>query len=191
MHQLHRTKREHFSFTQHFRWNETNSVPLAACSYFSYRRLRDDVLKWIFRSDCCEVFVQNCNFLLIIPSRWTGRKKKKPRHFCFNCNASRRASAASTNTSVSAPLTWTLRPSLPLRLTWWTESRTSCVRCICKADPGSSPLSLRYRWGRRRLWVEVKATAGQMVADSLVTDNRWLLVASKWIWPRNNSKDTL
>lgn len=86
-------------------------------------------------------------FSLSHPDGLEGRKKK--RHFYFNCNASRRAST--TTTTVSAPLTWTLRPSPPLRLTWWTESRTSCVRCICKADPGSSPLSLRYRWGQRHL----------------------------------------
>lgn len=74
MHQLHRTKenKQMWTLSIHavFRQNKISS------SYFSHWRLCDEILEWIFRSDCCEVFVQDCNFLLIIPSRWTRGKQQ-------------------------------------------------------------------------------------------------------------------
>lgn len=39
--------------------------------HLSYRRFRYKVLKGIFRSNCCEVFMQDGNFLFIVPSGWT------------------------------------------------------------------------------------------------------------------------
>lgn len=52
--------------------------------YLPYWRLCDKIFKWIFRSHCCEVFVQNPNFLLIIPSRWTEGKKKWKKLFNYS-----------------------------------------------------------------------------------------------------------
>lgn len=38
--------------------------------YLSNRRLCNKIFKRIFRSDCCQAFMQKADFLLIIPSRW-------------------------------------------------------------------------------------------------------------------------
>lgn len=48
-----------------------------AQSYLSYWRFCNKVFKWIFGFYCWKVFMQYCNFLLIIPSRWTKKKFKK------------------------------------------------------------------------------------------------------------------
>lgn len=53
-----------------------NIWSIFAFLYLSYWGLCDKIFKWIFWSDCCEVFVQNTNFLLVIPSGWTKEKEK-------------------------------------------------------------------------------------------------------------------
>lgn len=50
-----------------------------------------------------------------------------------------------------AILTWTLRPSLPLRRAWWTGSRRVCALCICRGGPRSSPPLQRCRPRQLRL----------------------------------------
>lgn len=60
--------------------NRGGNVFVSIFSYLPYWRLCDKIFKWIIGSDGCEVFVQNPNFLLVIPSRWTEKQKENTVH---------------------------------------------------------------------------------------------------------------
>lgn len=138
-------EKEHFCLTNHFRCTVCPICCLVVLFLLAalWRRPQMDLqvlLLWSFRA--------KLQFSSHYPIQMDWMEKTKVDFFFYFSPQEKASRGASTT---SAPLTWTLRPSPPLRPTLWTETHTSCVLYICKADPGSSPLSLRYRWGRRHL----------------------------------------
>lgn len=137
-------KREHFRFTQHL--DKTRYTTSHLLSHRTFL-IGGFVMKSSNGSSGLTVVKFSCKIAIFFSLSHPDGLEENNRHLFIYCNTNRRAST----TIALAPLTWTLRPSPPLRPTWWTESHTSCVLNICRADPCSSPLSPRYRWGQRHL----------------------------------------